>query len=585
MRHLLAVGLLLAAGLCQTGAALAAPPNVVLVITDDQGYGDISAHGNTVLRTPHLDRLHGESVRLTDFHVDPTCAPTRSALLTGRYSTRTGVWHTIMGRSMLSASEVTLADRLAASGYRTGQFGKWHLGDNAPLRAHERGFQESVAHGGGGITQVPDWFGNDYFDDVYFRNGVPEQFTGYCTDVFFDEALAFIERNQERPFFCYLATNAPHFPYTVADEWKQPYVDAGVPEPMATFYGMIANIDNNLGRLLDRIDSLGLSDNTIVIFMTDNGSAEGLARVRPGEPAPAWPGFNAGMRGLKGSEYDGGHRVPCFIRWPAGGIGGGRDVDALTAHIDILPTLVELCGLERTDGPPLDGMSLAAALRGDDAPIDERTLFVHSQRVEFPEKWRQSAVMTKRWRLINGRELFDMAADPGQAVDVAAEYPNVLATLRESYDAWWTSLEPVFSDHVPIAIGDPRENPARLTGHDWHAPPGQVMVMQDNVRNDPLANGTWWVEIARPGGYRFTLRSRPEHAAEALRATSARVKVGEQEATAAIDPDATSATLTLVLDADAAGGAFNRRTLDTWLTNANGDVRGAYFVDVHYVEE
>ena len=192
-----------------------APPNVVLVVTDDQGYGDLGCHGNPILRTPNLDALYRRSVRLTDFHVGPTCAPTRASLMTGRYCNRTGVWHTIMGRSLLRRDEVTMADVFAAGGYRTGIFGKWHLGDNYPYRPQDRGFHEVLIHGGGGVGQTPDAWGNDYFDDTYLHNGTPEKFSGYCTDVWFDGAMRFIEDNRDRPFFAYLATNAPHSPYRV----------------------------------------------------------------------------------------------------------------------------------------------------------------------------------------------------------------------------------------------------------------------------------------------------------------------------------------------------------------------------------
>src|SRR5262245_5713972 len=220
--------LLLAATLAPADAPR--PPNVVVILTDDQGYGDLSCHGNTVLKTPNLDRLHGRSVRLTNFHVDPTCSPTRAALMTGRYSSRTGVWHTIMGRSILRRDEVTLAELFARAGYRTGIFGKWHLGDNFPYRPQDRGFHDCVVHGGGGVGQTPDFWGNRYFDDTYLENGRPRRFAGYCTDVFFDQALAFLDRHKARPFFLYLATNAPHAPYRVPERYRQVYRKLGVPE-------------------------------------------------------------------------------------------------------------------------------------------------------------------------------------------------------------------------------------------------------------------------------------------------------------------------------------------------------------------
>ncbi|MEX2381863.1 MAG: sulfatase-like hydrolase/transferase, partial [Opitutales bacterium] len=221
----------------QSAFAAEPKPNVILIMTDDQGYGDLGAHGNAMIRTPNLDRLHGESVRFTDFHVDPTCSPTRAALLTGRYSTRTGVWHTVMGRSILYRDEVTLAEAFAANGYRTGIFGKWHLGDNYPARPQDRGFQHVVIHGGGGIGQTPDYWGNDYTDDHYQVNGEWKPFEGYCTDVFFREATTFIKRQDDRPFLVYLSTNVPHSPYTVPEQYERYYLERGVPQPMAAFYG------------------------------------------------------------------------------------------------------------------------------------------------------------------------------------------------------------------------------------------------------------------------------------------------------------------------------------------------------------
>ncbi len=557
-----------------TALSAASPPNVIVIITDDQGYGDIGAHGNTLLKTPHLDALHAESVRLTDFHVDPTCSPTRSALMTGRYSTRTGVWHTIAGRSLMRTGETTIAEVLRDAGYDTALVGKWHLGDNYPLRPQDQGFGRALHHGGGGVTQTPDYWGNDYFDDTYFQHdGTTRATHGYCTDVWFEEALRFIGEPREEPFFCYIATNAPHSPYLVADEWKRPYLDAGVTEPMASFYGMIANIDHNVGRLVEKLDESGLAENTILIFMTDNGTAAGVAR-NPAEGE--WTGFNAGMRGQKGSPYDGGHRVPLFVRWPAGGIGGGRDMDALTAHIDVLPTLLELCGIHHDAELPLDGISLAPALPQNGEPIPERTLFVHSQRIERPEKWRQSAVMTGRWRLINGVELYDIRDDAGQQHNVAGAHQEVVGKLRAEYDGWWSSLTPVFDEEVRIVLGNEAENPAVLTCHDWHS--DEVPWNQGAVRRDPAANGYWSVEIDKAGRYSFTLRSRPEEAAEPLAAARARVRVGEQTAEAEVSPEDPAVTLTMDLPAGAA-------RLQTWLESGDGEGRGAYFVTVRRVGE
>ena len=532
------------------------PPNVILIMTDDQGYGDLACHGNPHLKTPNLDRLHADSTRLTNFHVDPTCSPTRSALMTGRYSSRTGVWHTIMGRSLLRADEVTVADAFAAGGYRTAIFGKWHLGDNYPFRAEDRGFQESIVCGGGGVGQTPDFWGNDYFDDTYWHNGTPEKFKGYCTDVFFAGATRFIEANKDRPFFVYIPTNAAHGPYNVAEKYSKPYADMGVGGGQAKFYGMITNIDENVGRLRKRLAELALEENTIFIFMTDNGTAAGPA---------------GGMRGKKGSEYEGGHRVPFFIRWPAG-LKARGDIPQLTAHIDLLPTLIDLCGVEPPKNVTFDGTSIAPLLR-DKGDWPDRTLVVHSQRIEHPQKWRKSAVMTDRWRLVGGKELYDPKADPAQKKDLAADHPDVVKQLRKAYDHWWADHSGRFGEYCRIVLGSDKENPSRLTSHDWHT--ANVPWAQGHIRNHKMfANGPWAVEVSRGGRYEFTLyRAHPE-AKFALAADEAKLKIGDVEVVQPADSDATSVTLA----ADLKPG---KAMLQTWLTDkATGKSRGAYVVMV-----
>ena len=538
-------------------------PNVVLIMTDDQGYGDLACHGNQQINTPHLDRLHAQSVRLTDYHVDPTCSPTRSALMTGRYSSRTGVWHTIMGRSIIHPDETTIAEVFSQAGYATGCFGKWHLGDNAPCRPQDQGFQSTLVHGGGGVGQTPDYFDNDYFDDTYWRDGVPQQQSGYCTDVFFDAAIDFIAEYQDEPFLCYLPTNAAHGPFLVADEYSQPYKDMGIQSPRAEFYGMITNIDDNVGRLRERLNELGLAENTILIFTTDNGTAAGH---RSG-------GFNAGMRAAKGSPYEGGHRVPFFVHWPAGGIVGGRDLDRLAAHIDVLPTLAELCDVDLPDGVDVDGQSLVRPLSGE-ADLPERTLFVHSQRIEYPEKWRQCSVMTEQWRLVNGKELFAIANDPGQKQDVAQDHPDVVEQLRAEYERWYEHVGERFEDFVSLDLGGSPE-PVRLTCHDWHTENGNVPWHQGHVRKNQPSNGFWTVNIKRAGTYAVTVRVRPEYLDEPLNAARFRVSIADQEVEAASPAvDAPSATAELRLPA-------GPTRLQTWLLDCtDGKQRGAYFVDV-----
>ncbi|GAB4140418.1 MAG: arylsulfatase [Planctomycetaceae bacterium] len=587
--------LLLVWSVCSSLAVSAektARPNVVLIMTDDQGYGDLGCHGNKVIQTPAIDKLHADSIRLTNFHVDPTCSPTRSALMTGRYSSRTGVWHTIMGRSIMHPEEYTLGELFAANGYRTACFGKWHLGDNHPCRPQDQGFHEVLVHGGGGVGQTPDYFGNKYFDDTYWHNGVPKKYKGYCTDIFFDGALNFIEKNKSRPFFCYIPTNAAHGPFLVAKKYSEPYKKMGVPSPRAEFYGMITNIDENVARMRKHLQKLGLEENTIFIFMTDNGTAAGMSRGRRRKKSQKLPppktevekqvrnGFNAGMRGMKGSEYDGGHRVPFFIRWPKGGLTGGRDVNLVSAHIDVMPTLTELCKLEKRSPADINGVSLANPLLGiEEESWPKRTLVVHSQRIETPQKYRKAAVMTDRYRLVlngNTRELYDMQTDPGQRKNIAADHPKLFKKLSAAYEDWYKNIGDRFGDYVRLSIGSPHENPARFTCHDWHTNNGPVPWHQGHIRNGLKANGYWSVNVVQAGDYEITLRIRPEYLPTKIPDVSAQVKIGKVTLKKSIPAESTSVTFRTALTPGPA-------KLQTWLTDANGKSRGAYFVDVKQV--
>ncbi|NQT35882.1 MAG: arylsulfatase, partial [Planctomycetes bacterium] len=478
------------------GADSSRRPNVILVMTDDQGYGDVAAHGNRVIHTPALDRLHATSVRLTDYHVWPLCTPTRAALLTGQNAVRLGAWGTTWGRSLPRADAMTIADVFSAAGYRTGCFGKWHVGDNFPYRPQDRGFGEVLIHGGGGVGQTPDYWGNDYFDDTYFHNDKPVKFTGYCTDIWFDGAMRFIEASKDKPFFAYVSTNAPHGPYNVAKEYSDRY--AGNPAvPNAAFYGMITNIDDNMARLVRKLDELGIAEETILIFTTDNGTAAGF---RGGK------GFNASMRGTKGSLYDGGHRVPFFIRWPDGHLTGGRDVDVLASCLDVLPTLIDLCGLKRPEGFRTDGVSLAGVLpEKSDVGLQRSLVIQYRQSAEPPQQW-NAAVLSGRWRLIGGKALYDIKADPGQKTDVAAQHPEVVEQLRAVYEKWWAEISPSFAEYCHIVLGDDAENPARLNCFDWHT---MTPWNQGAVRRGSTANSFWAVEIAQAGEYNISLRRWP----------------------------------------------------------------------------
>jgi arylsulfatase B len=564
-------------------AAAKTPPNVVLVMTDDQGYGDLGCHGNPVLRTPNLDALHARSIRLENYHVSPTCAPTRSALMTGRYTNITGAWHTIQGRSLLDPREVTMADCFRASGYRTGIFGKWHLGDNLPCRPQDRGFDEVLIHGGGGIWQTPDHFGNDYDGDTYRHNGKLEKYEGFCTDVWFENAMKFMAESRS-PFFCYVATNAPHSPMWAPARYEERYRNVkGLNEP--GFYGMIENIDENMGRLATFLRGRNLAENTIVIFTTDNGTASG-AQVH-----------SAGMRASKGSAYEGGHRVPFFIHWPAGGLTGGKTIRRLAAHIDILPTLIELCGLKRPKGPEIHGKSLRPLLEDPEAAWPDRALVVDSQRLDRLVKWRQAAVMTDRWRLVNPSpdgnpvrlELYDMSVDPQQSRDISKQHLDVVTHLSAEYERWWAKVSVRAGEYVRIRLGDARESPSRLTCHDWHGDGVEKVWNQAGIRSAPAVEGFWAVEVSAGGVYQFELRRWPEEvdlainapyrdnvfnreraSGVAISAVRAGVKIGRMEQVVPVREGDKAAVLRMRLSK----GPFELRA---WFEDREGTRRGAYF--------
>jgi arylsulfatase A-like enzyme len=481
-------------------AAAITQPNVILIVTDDQGFGDLGCHGNPVLETPNLDRLHNESVRFTDFHVDPTCAPSRGALLTGKYAHRAGVWHTIAGGNHLRASEVTMADVFKASGYRTGLFGKWHLGSNYPYRPMDRGFDEWLGQGDGGTGTTDDWFDNDRVNDHYWHNGERVQRDGYAPDVFFDAAIDFISKNEQndQPFFAYLATYMPHTPHTLPDQsWTKKY-DTQVSKEEAYFFAGIDRIDQNIGRLRQVLEESGKAENTILIFMSDNGGTAGVKL------------FNAGMRGRKTQVYDGGHRVPFFMHWPKGKLKHGTDVSDLTAHIDLLPTLIDLCELSLERSADFDGRSFKQQLFQPDSALPERTLFVEVQRTFEPKPWAKTAGMTKRWRLVNNKELYDMSKDPGQETNVIKQHPEVARTIRDAHKAYWQRVSPGDRDKPRFIVGHPKDPETFLQPADWYL--SSVPWNHANVAEGKKHIGAWDIAIAEAGTYRFEVRRWPREA-------------------------------------------------------------------------
>ena len=471
-------------------------PNILFILTDDQGYGDISAHGNPVLKTPNLDKLRSESVRFTDFQVSPTCAPTRSALLTGRHEFKNGVTHTILERERMALGAATLTEQLQKAGYRTGIFGKWHLGDEAEYQPNKRGFDEVYIHGAGGIGQsypgsCGDVPGNSYYGPTLLHNGKFVKTEGYCTDMFFAQATKWIEGEvaAKRPFYAYVATNAPHAPYNAKPEDAALYEGKGLGKDTENFFGMIHNIDQNVGKILARLEELGVAKDTLVVFMNDNGGTAGT-KV-----------FNAGMRAQKGTAFMGGIRANSFWRLP--GRFQPMDIKALASHVDFAPTLLELTGAEASPQmkSQLEGRSLMPLLTakvGADIAWPDRTLVTHVGRwgnmvkgVD-PEvgKYAQTSVRTSRWHLVStgapvagpakakGKaakkapqspadfkqtpanwQLFDLSADYGETADVSAQHPEVVKDLIARHDAWWKECRPLM---VNENVAGPSENPFKV---------------------------------------------------------------------------------------------------------------------------
>jgi arylsulfatase len=496
--------------------AWSAKPNVIVVMTDDQGYPEISAHGNPIVKTPHLDRLHAEGLRFTDYHVSPMCAPTRGQLLTGLDAARNGAINVSSGRALLRPEIPTMGDLFEGAGYATGVFGKWHLGDNYPFRPEDRGFSETVWFPSSHIGSVPDVWGNDYFDDTYTKNGQPESFEGYCTDIFFDEAIAFMKRSAKagKPFLAYIAPNTPHWPLFAKDEDRAAIEETladpkfadmsrGLKMRLSKYLGMVRNIDTNMGRLVSFLAEEDLRDDTILVFMTDNGSTHG----------PYY--FNAGMRGQKTELWEGGHRVPLFISWPNGGFTQPRDIGGLTQVQDVLPTLLDLSEIETSRS--FDGMSLAPVLRGEAEVPEDRMLIINYSRMpsvfNYPSPYSQSimtrdhaAVLWKRWRLLEDRELYDLESDPLQETNVIDRHPGVVGRMRENLYRWWDEVGPTANEPQRVVIGSDHENPLRLTACEWL----DVFVdQQAQIRAGIEKNGYWLLDVAEAGNYEFELRRWP----------------------------------------------------------------------------
>ncbi|PKA99204.1 arylsulfatase A-like enzyme [Flavobacteriaceae bacterium MAR_2009_75] len=459
-------------------------PNVIIIITDDQGYGDLGVTGNPHVKTPAIDKLAKESNRFNNFYVSPVCAPTRSSLMTGRYSLRTGIRDTYNGGATMASNEVTIAEMLKQANYKTGIFGKWHLGDNYPSRPSDQGFDESVIHLSGGMGQVGDittYFKGDrsYFDPVLWHNNEQQSYEGYCSDIFTDVALNFIEKNQESSFFCYLSFNAPHTPLQVPEKYYNLYKDIdpstgfkndGRPfsemsekdkEDARKVYAMVSNIDDNVDRLLKKLEELKIADNTLLIFMTDNG--------------PQQTRYVAGMRGRKGNVYQGGVRVPFYLRYPAL-FKKNRDIETTTAHIDILPTLAEACQVPLPKDKKIDGNSLIPLLKGQKVEWNNRPLFFYWSR-KYPELYNNMSLLKENYKLVAKTdydaplerfELFDLEEDPYEEKNILLENKDIAKNLKKILDDTYNEL--IRSENLVnqplIEVGSPFENPIILNRND-----------------------------------------------------------------------------------------------------------------------
>ena len=499
-----------------TSAAQAERPNVIVIMSDDQGGGDYGFMGNEIIRTPELDVMAKRSGLLTKFYVSPVCAPTRASLMTGRYNYRTRCIDTYVGRAMMDPAEVTIAELLRAADYRTGIYGKWHLGDNYPMRPMDQGFEDSLIHRGGGIGQPSDPIGAEgkYTDPTLIKNGVETPMKGYCTDIYFDGAMDFIEAAAKRKenFFTYIATNAPHGPYhDVPEKLYQEYLKVDFrpiminknPNParlksetdkLARICAMITNIDENVGRLFRKLDQLGLRENTIVLYLNDNG--------------PNSMRYVGNMRGMKTHIDDGGVRSPLVFHWP-NQVRARKTSDILCAHIDLMPTLLDACKVKIPAKLKIDGRSFLPLLTGDDAPWPKRQVVLQSHRGNVPQLYHHFALHEEPWKLVHptgfGKEsfagepkleLYDLSKDPRQQNNLAAQRPKVFQRLKKNYEDWFADVSSSRPDNYApprIVIGTKHEPRSVLTRQDWRHVTGRPWGRD--------SNGFWLLEAPEPGAY------------------------------------------------------------------------------------
>lgn len=467
-------------------------PNVLVIVTDDQGFGDCSFYGNPVLKTPNMDRLATEGVSFGQFHVTPMCAPTRGAFMSGVHPLRNMALSTTDGRHCLRPDLPCMPQAFADAGYRTALFGKWHQGRNWPNRPMDKGFQHFRGFYGFGTTGISCRWNCDYQDPWLFdENGNESQAEGFCTDVWFDEAMQWLDSGDE-PFFGVVATNAPHFPFWAPKELADKYRDTDNPE----FFGMMENLDDNVGRMEAFLAEKGLTDNTIVMFFTDNGPVGGRST------------YGAGLRGGKGSPWEGGHHVPLFVRYPTGGIQGGRVVEGLVTVEDLYPTLLEICDVPAPANAEFDGTSVAGAMRGEGA-VPDRQLVVQIDRGTVDPK--TACIMWQNWRVLWCDSLYDLDTDPGQDTNVVRENPGTFTDMWCDYQQWYGPRVGPAQEHLPEHIGNPAQELVILDSSEAiGGTDGQAGVRTGAARKGRHLQGPWQVQAHRSGRYEVKLRRWPK---------------------------------------------------------------------------
>ena len=559
-----------------------AKPNVIIILSDDQGYGDLSAHGNPILQTPAFDKMHDESVSMSNFHVSPLCTPTRGQLMTGNDAMHNKASTVLFGRGRMQRDMVTMPEVFKTNGYSTGIFGKWHLGDTYPDRPIDKGFQKALWFKGWGLSSEVE-FDNDYYKTRYMDGLTTVQSSKYCTDLWYDEAIKWMGEmsDKKQPFFTYISLNVTHGPFLAPQEDYEFYRNKVEDKPTAMFFGMIRNMDSNMARLDKWLTEKGLKENTIVVFMTDNGGTGGV-KV-----------YNAGMRDKKATHYDGGHRAICFFRWPKGQLGQPRTISYPTEIQDLLPTFVDLLGFKKDSRYNFDGQSLKPILRDPSKGNASRMFVVQYMETNKAKKFGGCVVMDS-WRLVGENELYDLSKDPGQKQNIASSNPDILKKMRDHYEKWWAAIAPQVDNPVAIIVGSEKENVVSINSNEWLAESVNTQWAVANGVGNPKG-GEWKLFAEKTGKYLIELSRWPFHLNRALTAIGPATAVGgtpiQQGKSLAVDtgivllnkavagsvkntPDATKLSMEINMER-------GDNILQAWFKDKDGnDLCGAYFVNI-----